>query len=351
MVTIAINHLGVMLMSLGYSGRRIPTLTLYGFSTAAEIFFLLSGYMIGFIYLRSTEVDPTYLRKKVLSRAWKIYLFNVSVFGMLLVMAPFLPVAVADATKLDYTLEDVWSRSLLFLGFLQHPSLLGVLQLYVLLMVLTPWAARLAHRSSVAMFMLSAALYTGVRLAPGFNLPGGAPESDGLWEFNPFAWQLLFFCGMLLGQKQAHRTLFGWLDRHWSHPYYAFAIFAGAAVVFKLHHAGVIAVPSVSKMNVGVANLVHTFVAVLTMAAIATELRKRARWLTRWFGIVGKHTLECYALSIPLTYAAAAVWVTFPGRWPTYVAAAGAVVAGVTALAFAMEHRHVRAAAIARSGH
>jgi hypothetical protein len=273
------------------------------------------------------------------ARAAKIYCYNAGVFALLLLLSPLIPEQVEDATKLDYTLESIATRVVLFLTFLQHPSLLGVLQLYVLLMLVTPFAAMLVQRSWLALFLVSAAFYICVRMFPTFNLPGGAPETDGLWEFNPFAWQFLFFAGVLLGRVSAHRQLFRWIDQVWTRPIYLLALFAAAAVIYKLHGMGVIEVPSVSKNNVGLANLLHTFVAVAAMAAIATLVARYSSALASLLSVVGKHTLECYAVSIPLTYIAASFWSHEPGKFPSYLLAAGFVVTGVCFVAFVMEQR------------
>jgi len=64
MVTICVNHITWMLGKVESVSLKIPTLTHYGYSSAAEIFFFMSGYMVGMVYLNKFDT-----RAKLLSRA------------------------------------------------------------------------------------------------------------------------------------------------------------------------------------------------------------------------------------------------------------------------------------------
>jgi hypothetical protein len=328
MVTIAINHMGFLLGGVGYRGVNIPTLTAFGFSSSAEIFFLLSGYMVGMVYLNKAN-----LRTKVFSRAARIYVYNLFGFISVLVLAGALPAPVVEATNLDYTLAHPSTAGLMFLAFLQHPYLLGVLQLYVLFMLLTPAAAALATRQEYVLIAISAMLFLATKWFPQFNLPGGAPEGDWLWNFNPFAWQFLFFMGMLLGRRRCHESFFRWLDHSIKRPVLVFIVFGIFAIVFRLQMGGSLSPVLVSRTNLGFLNLLHSFVGVTTMAALATLLLRYAKWPANKLAAIGKNTLECYVASIPLTYAMAALWLQLPHHLAAYFLANVLVVAGILCVA------------------
>lgn len=182
MITIALNHMGALLDDLGYQGINIPTLTHFGYSSSAEIFFLVSGYMVGLVYLGKAN-----LKSKIFSRAGKIYLYNLLTYILVIALVYFLPNKVEVATDLNYSLDNPLSATAKFLLLLQHPYLLGVLQLYVLLMLLTPAAAALLQHSKVLFFCISGSLFLATKFFPHFNLPRGSPDGDWLWNFNPFA--------------------------------------------------------------------------------------------------------------------------------------------------------------------
>ena len=62
----------------------------------------------------------------------------------------------------------------------------------------------LSQRHLVLAFVISLGLYVSTHIFPAITLPSYPweesfyPWGNG-WGFNPFAWQFLFFCGMVLG--------------------------------------------------------------------------------------------------------------------------------------------------------
>lgn len=60
MITICVNHVTWLLEKAGYNESRFPTLTHYGYSSAAEIFIFMSGCMVGMVYLNKPKVNKNY---------------------------------------------------------------------------------------------------------------------------------------------------------------------------------------------------------------------------------------------------------------------------------------------------
>ena len=81
MVTICVNHITWMLGKVESVSQKIPTLTHYGYSSAAEIFFFMSGYMVGMVYLNKFDT-----RAKLLSRAFHLYKVNITLFISLVIL-------------------------------------------------------------------------------------------------------------------------------------------------------------------------------------------------------------------------------------------------------------------------
>lgn len=58
LITITMNHLTGTVVNMGMDGFKYPTPTERGISSAAEVFFLLSGYLVGAVYLsRTASID------------------------------------------------------------------------------------------------------------------------------------------------------------------------------------------------------------------------------------------------------------------------------------------------------
>ncbi len=81
-----------------------------------------------------------------------------------------------------------------------HLVYLNILPLYIALLAWFPVLVWLMQRHPALALGASLALYAAAR-ATGLNLPS-YPNDDG-WFFNPFAWQILFSIGALLGHRSS----------------------------------------------------------------------------------------------------------------------------------------------------
>jgi hypothetical protein len=332
MVTIVLNHFALLVNELGFDGFPVPTLTYFGFSSAAEIFFLMSGWMVGLVYLRRPNRDAL-----VLKRAATIYCFNVFAFVAAILAAWLAGPAVAAATDASFTLANPVEAVARFLVFLQHPYLLGVLMLYVLFMLAAPLAARLLERSPALLIAASLAIYLVVQLMPQLNLPGGAPNGDLQWNFNPLAWQLLFFIGMCLGKIGFHRTAFDYLSgRLWTTAALVGLLLLSAGL-HRIDLHGVLSVPFTGKENLEPVRLVHTALVVATLAALVVNAPALLKPLLDWLALNGRQTLYCFTASIPLTYLGAGLWLAVGGGHGTYLALSALLVLAITLVAVLAE--------------
>lgn len=342
MLTVAINHMSLMLANLGLQGKKIPTLTAYGFSSAAEIFFLLSGYMVGLVYL-----GKPHLKRKLLSRAWMIYQYNVAAFLAVVVIAFFGPPLLAEVTSVSITHADPIIQSAKFAILAQHPDLLGVLGFYVLLMATAPLMIALAEKSLAAAIILCLTLYACAQFISDFTLPGGLPNGDGYWQFNPFAWQILFFGGILAGKGKALSILFDWLERNRWRCLMVLGAFGIATLLFKLTYNNV---PPVlwSKENLGIVRVAHALLVIGALGAVLILVRAHLDSLpAKIIGLCGRQTLICYAVSVPATYAIAGLWYSFGRSYLTYLFAEVVIVVVVVLTAELFEGRKRRVAVAA----
>jgi hypothetical protein len=336
MVTIAINHTSAMFMALGMKGPAIPTLTSFSYSSAAELFFLLSGYMVGLIYFRRDDIIL-----KLLKRSGKIYLYNLLAFLLAIPLAYWGGEALMAATGADHTVDAPLVGTVQFMLLRQHPDLLGVLSLYVLLMLLAPVFVPLLRRMGTAFLIPVALIYAAVQFVPGLNLPGGTPGEDGLWNFNPFAWQFLFFAGMVAGKNRLHEAMFRLLDAHRGAAWALLGLLViTMAIRFADKHSGFDA-PWTDKTNLEPVRMLHALVVVGGLASAFTLLKPFLDLAPfRWLALNGRHTLQCYVASIIATYAAAAFAArTGASLYPMYLSACVTILAVITATAYWMDNK------------
>jgi hypothetical protein len=174
----------------------------FGFSSAAELFVFCSGmasaYAFGRVFLRQGFGAGLF---RVVSRIWQVYWAHI---GLALVMMA-LSVAGWKLTGTDYParLGLGWFYrepgeglfALMTLTF--TPSFLDILPMYLVLLAMLPLVMLVGRFSPMLAMAALAGLWLTVQVTH-LNLPGGQGPG-GMWFFNPFAWQLVFFTGFAFG--------------------------------------------------------------------------------------------------------------------------------------------------------
>ena len=173
------------------------TIRNYGFSDATEIFIFISGYTAAFVYGRAMRERGIIIASaRVLRRAWQIYVAHIFLFTIFMAEIAYVaatfdnPLYAEEMNILDFLKQpDITIFQALLLKF--KPVNMDVLPLYIVLLLLFPPMLWLLLRQPALALAGSALLYV---LASNFdwNLPA---YPNGVWFFNPFAWQLLFVFG------------------------------------------------------------------------------------------------------------------------------------------------------------
>jgi hypothetical protein len=173
------------------------TIRNYGFSDATEIFIFISGYTAAFVYGRAMR-DRGFLLSsaRILKRAWQIYVAHIFLFTIFMAEIAYVaatfdnPLYAEEMKILDFLKQpDVTIFQALLLKF--KPVNMDVLPLYIVLLLLFPPVLLLLLRAPNFALAGSALLYA-LTWKFDFNLPA---YPNGVWFFNPFAWQLLFVFG------------------------------------------------------------------------------------------------------------------------------------------------------------
>src|ERR1700704_2332929 len=173
------------------------TIRNYGFSDATEIFVFVSGYTAAFVYGKEmSERGFVVAGARILKRTWQIYVAHVFLFAIYLAEISYVatsfenPLYAEEMNILDFLKQpDQTIVQALLLKF--KPANMDVLPLYIVLLLLFPPILWLLQRVPTVALGASAAMYV---LAWWLNINLSA-YPEGVWYFNPFAWQLLFVFG------------------------------------------------------------------------------------------------------------------------------------------------------------
>jgi hypothetical protein len=276
---------------------------------------------------------------KTIARAGEIYRINLAAFVAALAIAWLGGTELAAATDADYTLESPFRGIVEFLLMRQHPYLLGVLQVYVLFMLLTPLAAALLKRSPYLLALPSLALYVAVQLNPDWNFYGGGPhDAPRAWNFNPLAWQLPYCIGMLAGSARWHVSALNWVGAKNWRPWALLAVALGFTILHRLDVRDLLDIPFTDKASLGITRLVNTAILLGALTALLVICRRILGWWPfRLLAMLGRQTLYCYAASIVITYAVGWAWLSSGRAYAVYFLCAAALMVLLLVVAFGRE--------------
>ena len=333
---IAVDHLAGVVVRLELPGTVNPFVswTRLGWSSAAEFFVFFSGYLIGVVYLqtlRQRGLAMTYAR--AMHRCWQIYAANVLTLCLVLLL-------LHDGMFANQQLDRFVSLSALgdgdaltglvrFLALQTAPTFFEILQLYVIFLLAAPLVLLLARRSAAAAIAGSVALWLAVQVDPSFNLLR--------WNFNPYAWQLVFVLGMVVGMGGWFGKLRSMTSRWTSRR--SLLIGTGTllsiALLIKIGDKGgwhwpllgPLHVAGIDKTSLGALRLVHFLVSVLFVVQLLPSSERLQRWLpARAVATVGQFSLECFCFSTVLVYACIGLLLNSVGVGPFVLSSAGVVV-------------------------
>ncbi|MDB5653165.1 MAG: putative OpgC protein [Tardiphaga sp.] len=290
------------------------TIRNYGFSDATEIFIFISGYTAAFVYGRAMLEQGTLVASaRIFKRVWQIYVAHVFLFTIFLAEISYVatsfenPLYSEEMGILDFLKQpDVTIVQALLLKF--RPVNMDVLPLYIVLMLFLPPILWLMQRRADITLALSVVLYA---LTWEFDLYLSA-YPNGVWAFNPFAWQLLFVFGAwcaLGGARRMSRILSSPVTL-WISVAYLLAAFWVTLTWYipQFHHLLPRFIEQwmypINKTDLDVLRFAHF----LALAAITVRFLKRdwpglkSPWL-RPLIMCGQHSLEIFCIGVFLAFA------------------------------------------------
>jgi hypothetical protein len=301
------------------------TIRNYGFSDATEIFVFISGYTAAFVYGRAmSERGFLVASARILKRAWQIYVAHVFLFAIYLAEISYVsqsfdnPLYTEEMGVLDFLKNpDVTIMQALLLKF--KPVNMDVLPLYIALLLWLPPMLWLLLRAPSLALMTSAGLYA-LMWWFDLNIPA---YPNGVWVFNPFAWQLLFIFGAWCALGGAQR-LSRWLNSPVifglaaAYLLFAFCIamtwYFPRLAVYVPRVVGEVIYP-IDKTNLDVLRIVHFLsLAVITLWFVPRQWPALKSPLA-WPAIMcGQHSLEIFCLSVFLSFAGHFVFTDISNR-------------------------------------
>jgi hypothetical protein len=288
----------------------------YGFSDAAEIFVVISGYTASLVYGRKmSEQGFVVGSARILHRVWQIYVAHLFLFVFY--------VAEVGYAASGFDAPNFENYANVFI-FFQHPDTaivqalllrfkpvdLDVLPVYILLLTVFPPVLWLLRRAPQLVLAGSAILYGCVWLF-GWNL---SAYPDGLWYFNPFAWQFIFVLGAWCAAGGGER-LRGVADSRLACVIAAVYLVVAFFIAMTWHSHFFAAMEpswlarwfvthSIDKTNLHPLRLVH-FLA-LALIALRFVPRESTIWQAPIFRqaiLCGQHSLEIFCAGVFLSFA------------------------------------------------
>jgi hypothetical protein len=290
------------------------TIRNYGFSDATEIFIFISGYTAAFVYGKvMLERGFVISSARILRRAWQIYVAHIFLFAIYMAEISYVarsfdnPLFAEEMNILDFLKQpDVTIIQALLLKF--KPVNMDVLPLYIILLLMFPPILWLLRRSPTIALAVSAGIYAIVWKF-GLNLPA---YPEGVWYFNPFAWQLLFVFGAWCALGGADRLtvlLSSRVTLAIAITYLLVAFFIALSWHITMLHALVPAwveevIYPIDKTNLDVLRFAH-FLALATVTVwfiprTWPPLNSRALYPAI---LCGQHSLEIFCLGVFLAFA------------------------------------------------
>jgi len=281
----------------------------FGFTSAAEGFIFLSACLAGMIYGKTYfKSGWTEMSRRVWNRAKLVYVVHLAVLLPVALIAWLYTRQVAPLANHFHDFLQHPVESLLLIPLLLHQApLFDILPLYVVLLLVTPFAFATARRHGWGIMLSVSFLGWFAAQFPATHFPTNAllPIRGG--SFNLLAWQFLWFAGVALGETSRRSEII-------SQRFRSFFLTAAGVIVL----AGLCArhgiVPGawlnpgiygwMDKWTLGPLRLLNF--AAWVVLLVAWNPRPPA-WLMEQTALWGRHSLAVFALHLPLVVCAASV--------------------------------------------
>jgi hypothetical protein len=317
------------------------TLAGIAFCDAADLFVFISGYAAALVFGGvAGRAGMLFAGVQILRRCWTLYVAHIFLFVIFTAQVAW------TVQRLD---NPMFAEELNVAAFLREPHVavikalllqlqpiyMNILPLYILLLGALIAVLPMLRYSRWLVVGLSAACYALV-LFTDANLTS---YPDGHWYFNPFAWQALFFAGVVLGWRHEVQ------GRIWAPPRWFVLACAGvlaACLALKaLFNFGWLPGRAIEliwtvadKTDAGPLRIVNFLaLAVVVIAAVPMGARWLASAWAKPLVMLGRNSLNVFCFGIFLTVIAHGVIIELEGRAVAPILATAGGVAAMYLLA------------------
>lgn len=204
LLMIFVNHFEICVQSTVISKYTLKSI---GLSDGAELFVFLSGYVFGIVYGKLLENSGYWKsQKKCLKRCSQLYFANIATYLSIAGIVQFFNFSEIAYSK-PYALHLLITapiESFYYTVILACPLFgLDLFSLYIFFLLIMVPLLYVYKKFPLAGFLISFLLYLLVQIYPQFNLPRYPIDGHFYWGtgryFNYFAWQFMFFIGIVFG--------------------------------------------------------------------------------------------------------------------------------------------------------
>ncbi|HET8728711.1 MAG TPA: OpgC domain-containing protein [Alphaproteobacteria bacterium] len=308
----------------------------FGFVQDAQGFIFISGLIVGLYYARGyLKGSAGAMDRKLLARAYLLFRYTLVLLALVFGLALLLPGSEAFwRPYLRSFYEDPAVTAMGAATLLYQPAYMDILPQYILYLLVSPILIRLALKGW-SFAVLCGSLFVWLAVQLGLHLPfltaavdiGREVDPDFAIRssFNPFAWQLVFVSGLLLGCAVTSGTFRTeeWFSLDRPAP---FLVALGFVVVFFAYRIGFTLdlVPDalarrfrafdnrdefsfIYLLNFVALGYVVTWILLCAGKSQLASLRIAGRVLRRIFNwrflrFIGRHSLQVYAYHVAVVF-------------------------------------------------
>lgn len=210
LLTIFVDH-NQMMVPPGHFWLQTLTFGRFFWIDMADVFVFLSGYVSGMVYSRVLRTHGfAAARRRLLRRCRDLYVANLS-----LALICFTLIRLSPHPRLHPWISDTAFFQESLAGALWDAVLIrhlggafDLLPMFILFLAATPLVL---HYLRIQPFVVLVLLLSVYGVAQFQTSASGSAGVQG-WSLNPFAWQLVFFGGMILGYPGTAEKIRRWPD-------------------------------------------------------------------------------------------------------------------------------------------
>jgi len=298
LIVIACNHLYGSFVS---DFTRAP----FGFVSAAEAFVFLSGFVGYFVYQR-LDVAPIIQTKKIALRTLTIYgfhLFAIAITFTLVAIFPYYQTLWTDFFLTGNFFSSPIQFSFASFFLLEHPGYHDILIMYLVAMAFLPVVMSLLKKDRWQLVLLTSV--TLWFIAPFFELTLFADLYHTLFPaltiqvstFDPLAWQLYFYIGVLLSYAKFNRKISFEFN-----PMIKWSLFTSALLLMLGKHAQISWLQPLIQ-NTGNAPVLMIINLLLLCYVFSFWMRKWPYFFTLKYPVfIGQHALPVFSFHTIVVY-------------------------------------------------